>query len=147
VDLLAVSKLRENRFSAPADAPGDRFTRRRHFHDVGRYPGTLQHVAAELNPEGTDYLLLADNPPEVALAPTLETLRQLLSESPAPLTRQEILARWPEGEPPPRADSLWRCLTRGCELGLLVRTGAGNKAEAFRYALAHRQSTAAAIPV
>src|SRR5438876_448953 len=59
--------------------PGDRFTRRRHFHGVGRYPGTLQHVAAELNPEGTDYLLLADGPSEPALAPTLETLRQLLS--------------------------------------------------------------------
>src|SRR5213078_1016422 len=52
--------------------PGDRFTRRRHFSGVGRYPGTLQHVAAELNPEGTDYLLLADGPPEAALPPALE---------------------------------------------------------------------------
>ena len=52
------------------------------------------------------------------------------------LARQEILARWPAGEPPPCPDSLWRCLTRGCELGILVRTGAGNKAEAFRYGLA-----------
>lgn len=30
--------------------PGDRFTRRRHFSGVGRYPSTLQHVVAELNP-------------------------------------------------------------------------------------------------
>src|SRR6266852_1265497 len=44
--------------------PGDRFTRRRHFTGVGRYPGTLQHVVAELNPEGTDYLLLSDALPE-----------------------------------------------------------------------------------
>jgi hypothetical protein len=116
--------------------PGDRFSRRRHFTGVGRFPGTLGHVAAELNREGTDYLLVGDGPPEVALTPALETLRQLLSESPAPLTRQEILARWPEGEPRPRADSLWRSLARGCELGILVRTGAGNKAEAFRYGLA-----------
>lgn len=36
---------------------------------------------------------------------------------------------------PPRADSLRRSLTRGCELGILVRTEAGNKAEAFRYGL------------
>jgi hypothetical protein len=122
--------------------PGDRFTRRRHFHGVGRYPGTPRHVAAELNPAGTDYLLLPDDPPEAALPPALETLRQLLRQSPAPLTRQEILARWPEGEPPPRADSLWRCLTRGCELGILVRTGAGNKAEAFRYGLAQPQPAA-----
>jgi hypothetical protein len=122
--------------------PGNRFARLRHFHGVGRYPGTLQHVAAELSPEGTDYLVLADGPPEAALAPALETLVQLLRQGPAPLTRQEILARWPEGEPPPRADSLWRCLTRGCESGLLVRTGAGNKAEAFRYGLAQYQPDA-----
>ncbi len=121
---------------------GDRFTRRRHFSGVGRYPGTLQHVAAELNPEGTDYLLLADGPPEAALAPALETLKRVLSQSPAPLTRQEILARWPEGEPPPRADSLWRSLMRGCELGILVRTGAGTKVEAFRYALAQGEPAA-----
>jgi hypothetical protein len=122
--------------------PGDRSTRRRHFHGVGRYPGTLQHVTAELNPEGTDYVLLADGPPEAASAPALETLRQLLSQSSTPLTRQEILACWPEGERPPHVDSLWRCLTRGCEVGLFVRTGEGNKAEAFRYGLAQGQAGA-----
>jgi hypothetical protein len=121
---------------APA---GDRFTRRRHFYGVGRYPGTLQHAAAELNPEGTDYRLLADAPPGEALASAVDMVRQLLAQSPAPLTRQEILDRWPEGEPPPRADSLWRSLGRGCELGLFVRSGAGNKAEAFRYGLAPGQ--------
>ncbi len=115
---------------------GGKATRRRTFTGVGRYPGTLQHVAADLNAEGTDYVLVTDGPPEAGLGPTLETLRQLLRESPGLLTRLEILARWPEGEPPPRADSLWRCLARGCELGMLVRTGAGNKAEAFRYGLA-----------
>jgi hypothetical protein len=116
--------------------PGARFTRRRRFCGVGRYPGTLQYVAAELNPEGTDYVLLPDEPPESAPAPHLDTLRQLLRESPAPLTRQEILARWPRGEAPPSANGLWRTLARGCELGVLVRTGTGTKAEAFRYALA-----------
>ena len=41
-----------------------------------------------------------------------------------------------ESEPPPlRADSLWRTLARGCELGMFIRTGAGNKAETFRYGL------------
>jgi hypothetical protein len=126
--------------------PGDRFTRRRHFCGVGRYPGTLRHVAAELNPEGTDYLLLADEPPEAMSSPVLETLRHLLSGSPAPLTRREILARWPEGEPPPSANALWRSLARGCELGVLIRTGAGSKAEAFRYALAPHQSRASHPP-
>jgi hypothetical protein len=116
--------------------PGDPFSRRRRFCGVGRYPGTLQSLAAELNPEGTDYLLLPDEVPAPALPQALETLQQLLRDSPGPLTRQEILDRWPEGEPPPRADSLWRSLTRGCELGILVRTGAGTRMEAYRYSLA-----------
>jgi hypothetical protein len=122
-------------------SPGDRFTRRRHFFGVGRYPGTLQHVAAELNAEGTDYVLLPDEPPETAPTAVLETLRQLLHGS-APLTRHEILARWPQGEPPPSANDLWRSLARGCEMGILLRTGAGSRADAFRYALARLDSTA-----
>jgi hypothetical protein len=48
--------------------------------------------------------VLPAGPPESASTPALETLRQHLSHSPAPLTR-------------------------GCELGILVRTGAGTKAE------------------
>jgi hypothetical protein len=122
--------------------PGGRFTRRRHFCGVGRYPGTLQHVAAELNPEGTDYLLLPDELLEAISSPILETLRHLLSASAAPLTRREMIARWPQGEPPPSANGLWRALARGCELGVLVRTGAGTKTEAFRYALAQSQTDA-----
>ena len=59
----------------------------------GRYTGTLQHAAAELNPEGTDYLLLEAGPAETTHSPLLETLRQVLGESPVPLTRQEVLAR------------------------------------------------------
>ena len=54
------------------------------------------------------------------------------------ITRQEILTRWPESESPPRADSLSRSLTRGCELGILVRTGEGTKAAPYRYALIER---------
>jgi hypothetical protein len=98
--------------------------------------------AAELNPEGTDYLLRPDASPEATLAPALETLRQLLSQCPGPLTRQEIIARWPGSDPPPRPDSLWRTLTRGCALGILIRTGAGTKAEAFRDGLAEEQPAA-----
>jgi hypothetical protein len=48
------------------------------------------------------------------------------------ITRQEILAQWPEAEAPPRADSLRRSVKHGCEQRILVRRGAGTKAEAFR---------------
>jgi hypothetical protein len=118
--------------------PGDGSTRCRHFTGVGRYPDTLQAVVAELNAEGTDYLVRPGEPPVGSVSTALETVRRVLRQSPVPLTRQEILAAWPEGAPLPRADSLWRCLAQGCDLGLLVRTGAGTKAEAFRYGLAQR---------
>src|SRR5258708_2437143 len=64
---------------------GAEATRRRTFTGVGRYPGTLQTATAELNPEGTDYLLLPDSSPPHP--PLLTTLQTLLAESPTPLTR------------------------------------------------------------
>jgi hypothetical protein len=114
--------------------PGnDRFTRRRCFNGVGRYPGTPQRVVADLNPEGTDYVLLPDDVLQMAAGPSLEVVRQIIAASAGPLTRQEILDRWPEGEPLPRPDTLWRTLNRACEQGALIRTGSGTKNEAFRY--------------
>jgi hypothetical protein len=107
-------------------------TRRRTFTGVGRYPDTLQAASAELNPEGTDYLLLEGSAPPQP--PLLATLQALLAASPTPLTRQELLARWPGA--PPRADTLWRTLARGAERGLFTVTGSGTKADAFRYGVA-----------
>src|SRR5262249_24776184 len=120
--------------------PVGRFTRIRHFLGVGRYPGTLRHVAAELSPEGDDYLPLPDEPPEEAPIPTLDAIHHALRESPSPLTRQDILTRWPGGEPRPTANGLWRALMRGCQLGILARTGAGTRIQTFRYGLAPGQS-------
>jgi hypothetical protein len=51
-----------------------------------------------------------------------------------PLTRQELLARWPE--PAPRPDSLWRALASGVERGLFTVRGAGTRTDPFRYGLA-----------
>jgi hypothetical protein len=104
-------------------------TRRRTFTGAGRYPGTLQTASAELNPEGTDYVLLPNSPPPHP--PLLGTLQTILTESPTPLTQRELLARWPGDAP--REDTLWRTLARGCELGLFVRSGTGTKTDAFRY--------------
>jgi hypothetical protein len=61
-----------------------------------------------------------DAPPQ---APLLDNLQTLLSASPTPLTRHELLARWPGAAP--REESLWRALTRGVEQGLFVVSGAG----------------------
>jgi hypothetical protein len=115
--------------------PAEPTSRRRHFKGIGRYPGTPAQLTAELNLEGTDYLLLANEPPEPALGATLDIVRSLLGTSPGPLTRQEILEKWPGTQTKPRADSLGRCLLRACELGVLTRSGSGAKMDAFRYGL------------
>jgi hypothetical protein len=107
-------------------------TRRRTFTGVGRYPGTLQAVSAELNPEGTDYRVLPDGPP--LDPPLFATLEALLRASPEPLTRRELLARWPE--PAPRPDTLWRALARGVERGLFIVRGAGTRTDPLRDGLA-----------
>jgi hypothetical protein len=107
-------------------------TRRRTFSGVGRYPGTLGVVSAELNAEGTDYRLLSGGPPPGP--PLFATLEALLRASPEPMTRQELLARWPG--PAPRPDTLWRALTRGVLRGLFIVRGAGTRADALRYGLA-----------
>ena len=107
-------------------------TRRRSFTGVGRYPGTLEAVSAELNAEGTDYRVLPGGTP--ACPPLLATLETLLQASLVPLTRRELLARWPG--PAPRPDSLWRALARGVERGLFIVRGAGTKTDALRYGLA-----------
>jgi hypothetical protein len=112
--------------------PGSAATRRRMFSGVGRYPGTLESVSAELNAAGTDYRLSPDGPPPAP--PLFATLEALLRASPEPLTRQELLARWLG--PAPRPDSLWRALTRGVERGVFIVRGTGTRTDALRYGLA-----------
>ena len=121
--------------------PGDRFTRRRIFEGVGRYPGALGRVVADLNAEGTDYVLcpkaelspLAAKGPGARGSSLLDTVRLLLGEGPAPLTRDELLASWPTGAAIPSPETLWRVLSRGVEAGVLLRSGAGTRGEGFRY--------------
>lgn len=113
---------------------GDPQTRRRRFLCTGRYPGTPPRLLGELNAEGTDYVMLADE--EVEGTPALDALAAVLRDQPDPLTREEILARWPAAVAAPTAHTLWRWLNRGVEAGLLVRSGAGSKTEPFRYGLA-----------
>jgi hypothetical protein len=104
-------------------------TRRRTFTGVGRYQDTLPFATAELNAAGTDYLPLADSPPPQP--PLLATLQSLLQGSPTPLTRAELLARWPGSAP--RPDTLWRTLARGVERGLFEISRNGTKTDPFRY--------------
>jgi hypothetical protein len=117
-------------------------TRCRTFTSVSRYPGALPTTTAELNAESTDYLLLPDSPPPPP--PLLPIVQTLLGESSTPLSRKDLLARWP-GDPP-RPDTLWRTLTRGVELGLFVQSGGGSKNDPFRYALRTQPNPPASPP-
>jgi len=131
----------------------DRSSRRRTFTGVGRLPGTLDQVTAELNPQGTDYILLPDDPTpapsphaslracgistelaaNLSMAPITDTLHQLIRESTEPITRLEILARWPAHQTAPNPDVLSRHLSQALEHGLITRTGTGSKSKPFRY--------------
>jgi hypothetical protein len=122
---------------------GHETTRRRTFTGVGRYPETLQTVSAELNPEGTDYVLLPDS--LAPHPPLLSTLQILLTESPTPLTRRELLDRWPGAGP--HIDSLSRTLARGIELGLFTGAGKGTKAEPLRFTVVRRTECLRAPPL
>jgi hypothetical protein len=113
-------------------------TRRRTFTAVGRYPETLQSASAELNAEGTDYLLLGDSP--APHPPLLGTLQTLLGDSTVPLSRRELLERWPG--PAPRPDTLWRTLTRGVEVGLFLVSGSGTKTDPLRYGVTKQTNPA-----
>lgn len=104
-------------------------TRRRTFTGVGRYPATLESVSAELNVEGTDYVLSAES--ATGQGPLLPTLQKLLAESPAPLTCRELLERWPGS--PPHPESLLRTLSRAVERGLVTASGKGTKTEPQRF--------------
>jgi hypothetical protein len=86
-------------------------------------------VTAELNAEGTDYRVLQGGKPPCP--PLFATLEALFRASPVPLTRRELLARWPE--PAPRPDTLLQALARGVERFLFVVRGAGTKTDALRY--------------
>lgn len=89
-----------------------------------------------MNADATDYAVLPElDPKEQDFAPALDALRALLASSPA-LTRQEIRELWPPSSPRPPANTLWRWLTRACDLGVLRRHGEGIRSNPFRYALA-----------
>lgn len=115
--------------SIPRGSPAG--TRRRTLIGVGRFPGTLQSVAGELNEEGADYVPIAlhQRPRPTMMA----VVQELLANNAAPLTHEELMEQWPGS--PPREDSLWRVLAQGHQEGVFVVEGAGTKVEPMRFRL------------
>jgi hypothetical protein len=86
------------------------------------------------NADATDYAILPELD-EQGFAPALDALRGLLASSPVALTRPESRELWPPPGPRPPANTLWRWLTRACDLRVLRRHGEGNRNDPFRNAL------------
>jgi hypothetical protein len=116
---------------------GAEATRRHRLHGVGRYPETPPEFLIEMNADATDYAILPEfDEQEKGFVPALDALRGLLASSSVALARPETRELWPPPGPRPPANTLWRWLTRACDLGVLRRHGEDIRSDPFRYALA-----------
>jgi hypothetical protein len=119
-------------------ADGSRIRRLRAW---SRSPGTPLNLLMELTPDGTDYRVIAEAPPEEDQAVLPEALRLLLDGAPHKLTRQEILDGWlPDFLPAPDGSTLTRWLLRAVAGGQVCRDGTGRRNHPFRYWLPEREA-------
>ena len=114
---------------------GDAGSRRRRLSGFSRFAETPRQMHLELNDAGDDYQVLLDQDIHDDFRMIWDTIAAILQAAEQPLTRQELLARWPRDRVAPHVASLWRWLLRADMLGLLVREGEGTKHGAFRYRL------------
>lgn len=114
---------------------GDPSTRRRWLHGFSRFEETPRQLLAELHINGTEYRVISDQDVSDDFSANWDTIAAVLSATAAPLTRQELLHRWPAARSAPHVATVWRWLGRAVELGLVVRTGKGTKLDPCRYQL------------
>ncbi len=106
--------------------------RRRTLLGYSRFEETPRRRVIELNAAGTDYVSLGDlDEEEFGRAWTL--LRSVLAAAKQKLSRDEILAAWPEHEEKPSAMTLFRWLEQAVGQGQVQRDGRGRKKDPFRY--------------
>ena len=67
--------------------------------------------------------------------PHWPAIKQLLEQSAEKLTRNDLLARWPDGSDRPSKITLWRWLEGAWAQGQLDREGMGTTKEPYRYGL------------
>jgi hypothetical protein len=119
---------------------GDQFTRRRRFLALSRYQETPRQLLAELAPDGSDYVVLADDGYTDDFQANWTVLRMVLEDAPQKLTRQDILEEWPADFTRPGPTTLWAWLQRAQGRGLIACEGSGRKADPFRYWLPEREA-------
>src|SRR5262245_15163221 len=113
--------------------------RRRRLHGLSRFSETPRQVVIELNAERTDYAFLGDVADE-EFQSNWEVVRTVLLMAAEPMTRKDILARWPPVELQPSEATLWRWLERAVTAGTCFRTGTGRCNSPFRYWLPEAQA-------
>jgi AAA domain len=111
---------------------GDPFTRRRRFLTLSRHAETPRQLLLELNATATDYVPVAETDTDASSA-TWQALRMILLDAGRKLTRQEVLAAWPEDLPRPAAATLWKWLDRAVRNEMIACAGTGRKNDPFRY--------------
>jgi hypothetical protein len=117
---------------------GSPLTRRRRLLAFSRLSETTRQLSIELNPEGTDYQVLATTV-EDGFQAGWPAVRLVFEEASQKLTREDSLAEWSADHEKPNAVTLWRWLSRGVELGQIACEGASHCTDPLRYWLPQRE--------
>ncbi len=116
----------------------DDLDRRRRLLAFSRHDQTPRHLLIELQPDGTDYVLLQSGV-EAAFGESWQAVLEVLTKSCIKQTRQEILENWPDSYDRPDSTTLWRWLSRAVAQGVVRQQGTGHPNDAFRYWLPARE--------
>lgn len=112
--------------------------RRRRLHGYSRFAQTPTQLVIELNEAGTDYQNLGSLV-QADFADNWTLLHAVLDSAPRKLTRQGILAAWPEDHLPPNGATLWRWLSRALADQLIRREGSGTRSDPYQFWLPARE--------
>jgi hypothetical protein len=113
---------------------GNANDRRRRLQAYSRHDATPARWVLELTADGTDYVGLGSSA-ELDFERGWPVLQGLLAQAEKPLTRRELLRRWPEEGMRPTKLTLWRWLDRAVKEGWVLQDGLGTRKEPYRYEL------------
>jgi hypothetical protein len=108
--------------------------RRRLLRSFSRHPTTPPSLVIEWTPDGADYQSLGTSV-ELDYERGWPLLHAILDDSEGPLTRRDVLRRWPESAWAPSKLTLWKWLSRAVQEGRVLQDGRGTRRDPFRYQL------------
>ena len=107
---------------------------RRSLFGLSRSRGTPRQLVYEWTPGTPDFRVLTE--PEVSrFATNWPTIEAILKGRKSASTTRELLADWPDDQPPPSASLLYSWLQRATAEKKLTRLGRGIKNDPYRYQL------------